>query len=48
MPFIRDTISIIGVFLIIKDAHGVYKKVGFDIVSRPNDWIKIRRTRLKK
>jgi N-acetylglutamate synthase-like GNAT family acetyltransferase len=31
--------------LITKDAHEVYKKVGFEIMSRPNDWMEIRTTR---
>ena len=31
--------------LITKDAHGVYKKVGFNPVSRPNDWMEIRHSR---
>ncbi len=31
--------------LITKDAHGVYKKVGFNLVSRPDDWMEIRNTR---
>lgn len=31
--------------LITKDAHEVYKKAGFEVVSRPNDWMEIRKTR---
>jgi len=31
--------------LITKDAHEVYKKVGFNIISSPNDWMEIRHTR---
>jgi len=31
--------------LITKDAHEVYKKVGFKILSRPNDWMEIRHER---
>ena len=31
--------------LITKDAHGVYKKVGFNHVSLHNDWMEIRYTR---
>lgn len=31
--------------LITKDAHEVYKKVGFNPISRPNDWMEIRYTR---
>lgn len=31
--------------LITKDAHEVYKKVGFKILSRPNDWMEIRKER---
>jgi ribosomal protein S18 acetylase RimI-like enzyme len=31
--------------LITKDAHGVYKKVGFNPIVRPADWMEIRRQR---
>ena len=31
--------------LITKDAHGVYKKVGFGPVARPDDWMEIRHQR---
>lgn len=31
--------------LITKDAHGVYGKVGFVPVSRPLDWMEIRKSR---
>ena len=31
--------------LITKDAHGVYHKVGFNPVARPNDWMEIRYNR---
>jgi N-acetylglutamate synthase-like GNAT family acetyltransferase len=31
--------------LITKDAHEVYKKVGFNIISRPDDWMEIRHNR---
>ncbi|WP_059173425.1 GNAT family N-acetyltransferase [Bacillus sp. FJAT-27445] len=31
--------------LITKDAHGVYSKVGFDPISRPLDWMEIRKDR---
>jgi N-acetylglutamate synthase-like GNAT family acetyltransferase len=31
--------------LITKDAHGVYKKVGFNSVARPADWMEIRHQR---
>ena len=31
--------------LITKDAHGVYKKVGFNLVARPKDWMEIRNDR---
>lgn len=31
--------------LITKDAHGVYQKTGFEVVSRPNDWMEIRKAR---
>jgi predicted N-acetyltransferase YhbS len=28
--------------LITKDAHGVYQKVGFNPIARPDDWMEIR------
>jgi GNAT superfamily N-acetyltransferase len=28
--------------LITKDAHGVYKKLGFNPIARPHDWMEIR------
>jgi ribosomal protein S18 acetylase RimI-like enzyme len=31
--------------LITKDAHEVYKKAGFTITGRPEDWMEIRKTR---
>ncbi len=31
--------------LITKDAHGVYEKLGFNVLSRPKDWMEIRNTR---
>ena len=31
--------------LITKDAHGVYQKVGFNPIARPNDWMEIRNNR---
>ncbi len=31
--------------LITKDAHGVYSKAGFSPVSRPLDWMEIRKNR---
>ncbi len=34
--------------LITKDAHEVYKKSGFKVVSRPNDWMEIRFDRPKR
>jgi predicted N-acetyltransferase YhbS len=34
--------------LITKDAHGVYKNVGFNSLSRPNDWMEIRNDRPKR
>lgn len=34
--------------LITKDAHGVYSKVGFNPVSRPLDWMEIRKNRPKR
>ena len=40
--------SLSGVYqwlLITRDAHEVYKKVGFSVVSRPLDWMEIRKPR---
>ncbi len=34
--------------LVTKDAHGVYGKVGFKVVSRPNDWMEIRNERPRR
>lgn len=34
--------------LVTKDAHGVYKKVGFNPVNRPNDWMEIMYKRSDK
>jgi len=31
--------------LITRDAHEVYRKVGFSVVSRPLDWMEIRKPR---
>ena len=31
--------------LITKDAHGVYQKVGFNPIARPDDWMEIRYNR---
>ena len=31
--------------LITKDAHSVYKKVGFNPIARPDDWMEIRHNR---
>jgi GNAT superfamily N-acetyltransferase len=31
--------------LVTKDAHEVYKKVGFSVTKRPNDWMEIRKER---
>jgi ribosomal protein S18 acetylase RimI-like enzyme len=31
--------------LITKDAHGVYQKLGFKSVARPDDWMEIRNNR---
>lgn len=33
--------------LITRDAHGVYNKVGFNPVTRPLDWMEIRKDRPK-
>ncbi len=32
-------------FLITKDAHEVYRKVGFSVIERANDWMEIRNPR---
>ena len=34
--------------LITKDAHGVYNKVGFNPVTRPLDWMEIRKNRQER
>lgn len=34
--------------LITKDAHGVYGKVGFETITRPSDWMEIRKARPKR
>jgi GNAT superfamily N-acetyltransferase len=34
--------------LITKDAHEVYKKAGFNVINRPNDWMEIRLGRPKR
>ncbi|MBN1382369.1 MAG: GNAT family N-acetyltransferase [Deltaproteobacteria bacterium] len=34
--------------LITKDAHGVYHKLGFQQLSRPLDWMEIRKDRPKR
>jgi GNAT superfamily N-acetyltransferase len=34
--------------LITKDAHGVYRKAGFNPLSRPADWMEIRLDRPKR
>jgi len=34
--------------LITKDAHGVYSKAGFKVISRPDDWMEIRHQRPKR
>lgn len=34
--------------LITKDAHEVYKKLGFSVTARPNDWMEIKRPRPKR
>lgn len=34
--------------LITKDAHGVYRKVGFETITRPSDWMEIRKARPKR
>jgi len=31
--------------LITRDAHELYEKLGFSVISRPNDWMEIRRPR---
>ena len=34
--------------LITKDAHEVYRKVGFTELSRPSDWMEIRHQRIER
>jgi ribosomal protein S18 acetylase RimI-like enzyme len=34
--------------LITKDAHEVYRKVGFEVVKRPTDWMEVRYERQKR
>jgi len=34
--------------LITKDAHGVYRKAGFKVVDRSNDWMEIKNQRPKR
>jgi N-acetylglutamate synthase-like GNAT family acetyltransferase len=34
--------------LITKDAHGVYKKAGFNPIFRPDDWMEVRHPRPKR
>jgi GNAT superfamily N-acetyltransferase len=34
--------------LITKDAHGVYSKSGFTVISRSDDWMEIRKERPKR
>jgi ribosomal protein S18 acetylase RimI-like enzyme len=41
-PFLKDVYQW---SLITKDAHEVYKKVGFKPVARPDDWMEIRNNR---
>ena len=41
-PYLKDVYKWV---LITKDAHEVYKKVGFNPISRPNDWMEIRNPR---
>jgi len=51
MKYILDHDELKDVYqwlLITKDAHEVYKKVGFDIIKRPNDWMEIRLERPKR
>jgi GNAT superfamily N-acetyltransferase len=48
MNFILDHPDLKDVYqwlLITKDAHGVYKKVGFNPIARPLDWMEIRHAR---
>jgi N-acetylglutamate synthase-like GNAT family acetyltransferase len=41
----RDLKEVYQWLLITKDAHGVYQKVGFTPVARPDDWMEIRNCR---
>jgi GNAT superfamily N-acetyltransferase len=41
-PDMRDVYQWV---LITKDAHEVYRKVGFSVIGRPDDWMEIRKPR---
>lgn len=43
----KDLADVYQWLLITKDAHGVYKKQGFEIITRPHDYMEIRRPRPK-
>jgi GNAT superfamily N-acetyltransferase len=41
----EELIDVYQWLLITRDAHGVYNKVGFNPVTRPLDWMEIRKNR---
>jgi hypothetical protein len=41
----QDLKAVYQWLLITKDAHEVYKKVGFKVTERANDWMEIRKPR---
>lgn len=43
----QDLKAVYQWLLITKDAHEVYKKVGFKVTERGNDWMEIRKPRKK-
>jgi ribosomal protein S18 acetylase RimI-like enzyme len=40
-----DLMDVYQWLLVTKDAHGVYKKAGFRVISRPDDWMEIMKLR---
>ncbi len=41
----QDLEAVYQWLLVTKDAHGVYKKVGFKLTERADDWMEIRKPR---
>ena len=44
----EELIDVYQWLLITRDAHGVYNKVGFNPVTRPLDWMEIRKNRQER